>query len=95
MNYPQVVGSIQHHWNKRMVATIGYGRYSANGSWATTPVLGIYGVAFAGGECDFTNGQQLLVRVQRYGLTGLPSVPGGPAPTVRGTSIIVDQRIQL
>ncbi len=95
MNYPQVVGSIQHHWNKRMVATIGYGRYSANGSWATTPVQGIYGVAFAGGEWDFTNGQQLLVRVQRYGLTGLPSVPGGPAPTVRGTAIIVDQRIQL
>ncbi len=95
MNYPQVIGSIQHHWNKRIVASIGYGRYSANGSWSTTPVQGIYGVAFAGGEWDFTNGQQLLVQLQRYGLTGLPSVPGGPPPTVRGTALVVDQRITL
>lgn len=95
INYPQVVGSVQHHWNKRMVATVGYGRYSANGSWSTTPVQGIYGVAFAGAEWDFTNGQQLLVQLRRYGLTGLPSVPGGLPPTVRGTALIVDQRIQL
>lgn len=95
VNYPQVVGSIQHHWNKRMVATIGYGRYSANGAWSTTPVQGIYGEAFLGGEWDFTNGQQLLIQLRRYGLTGLPSVPGGPAPTLRGTALIVDQRIQL
>ena len=95
MNYPQVVGTLQHHWNKRMVASIGYARYSANGYWSTTPVLGIYGAAFIGGEWDFTNGQQLLVALRRYGLTGLPSEPGGPAPTVRGTALVVDQRIQL
>lgn len=95
MNYPQVVASFQHHWFKKMVATVGYGRYSANGTWATTPVLGIYGVAFLGGEWDFTNGQQLLVQLRRYGLTGLPSEPGGPLPTMRGTSLVVDQRIQL
>lgn len=95
INYPQVVGSFQHHWFKKMVAAIGYGRYSANGSWATTPVLGIYGVAFLGGEWDFTSGQQLLVQLRRYGLTGLPSEPGGPLPTMRGTSLVVDQRIQL
>jgi hypothetical protein len=95
MNYPQVIGSLQHHWNKKMVASLGYGRYSANGSWSTTPVLGIYGVAFVGGEWDFTNGQQLLVQLRRYGLTGLPSEPGGPPPTMRGTSLVVDQRIQL
>jgi len=95
MNYPEIIGSLQHHWNKKMVAAIGYGRYSANGSWSTTPVQGIYGVAFAGAEWDFTNGQQLLVQLRRYGLTGLPSVPGGPAPTVRGTALVVDQRIVL
>ena len=78
MNYPQVIGTIQHHWNKRMVASIGYGRYSANGNWSTTPVLGIYGVAFAGGEWDFTNGQQLLVQLRRYGLTGLALRTGRP-----------------
>ena len=95
MNYPQIVASLQHHWKKRMVATIGYGRWSANGTWSTTPVQGIYGVAFAGAEWDFTNGQQLLVQVRRYGLTGLPSIPGGPPPTLRGTALVVDQRIQL
>ncbi|HUA07907.1 MAG TPA: hypothetical protein VMA98_01450 [Candidatus Acidoferrales bacterium] len=95
MNYPQIVGSFQHHWNKKMVAAIGYGRYSANGYWSTTPVQGIYGVAFAGGQWDFSHGQQLLVQLRRYGLTGLPSEPGGPPPTLRGTVLIVDQRIQL
>ena len=95
INYPQVVGSYQHHWGKRMVGTIGYGRYSANGFWSTTPVLGIYGVAFLGGEWDFGHGQQLLVQLRRYGLTGLPSMPGGPPPTTRGSSLLVDQRVQL
>ena len=95
MNYPQVVGSFQHHWGKRMVAAAGYGRYSANGMWSTTPVQGIYGEAFAGGEWDFTSGQQLLVQVRRYGLTGLPSEPGGPPPAVRGTALIVDQRVEF
>ncbi|MGB6060382.1 MAG: hypothetical protein WBG27_01670 [Candidatus Aquilonibacter sp.] len=95
INYPQAIGTFQHHWGKKMVAAIGYGRYSANGTWSTTPVLGIYGEAFVGGEWDFTNGQQLLIQLRRYGLTGLPSEPGGPPPTMRGTSLIVDQRIQL
>ncbi|HTX56489.1 MAG TPA: hypothetical protein VMD47_05230 [Candidatus Acidoferrales bacterium] len=95
MNYPQIIGSLQHHWKKKMVAAIGYGRYSANGMWSQTPVQGIYGVAFAGGEWDFTNGRQLLVQVRRYGLTGLPSETNGPPPTVRGTVLVVDQRIQL
>ena len=95
MNYPQVIGTYQHRWKGKMVAAIGYGRYSANGYWSTTPVLGIYGEAFVGGEWDFTHGQQLLVQLRRYGLTGLPSIPGGPAPTMRGTALVVDQRIQL
>lgn len=95
MNYPQIVGSYQHHWGKKMVAAAGYGRYSANGSWSTTPVQGIYGVAFLGGEWDFGNGRQLLVQLERYGLTGLPSIPGGPPPTTRGTSLLVDQRVQF
>ncbi len=95
INYPQIIGTFQHHWSKKMVAAIGYGRYSANGYWSTTPVLGIYGEAFVGGEWDFTNGQQLLVQLRHYGLTGLPSEPGGPPPTLRGTALVVDQRIQL
>ncbi len=94
-NYPQVVASIQHHWNKRMVATLGYGRYSANGTWSTTPLLAIYGVGFLGGEWDFTNGQQLLVQLRRYGLTGVPSQPGGLPPTMSGTALVVDQRIEF
>jgi hypothetical protein len=92
-NYPQVVASWQHHWSKRALGAIGFGRYSANGTWSTTPVLGIYDSAFAGAQWDFGNGQQLLLSVRRYGLTGLPSIPGGPPPTMRGTALVVDHRI--
>jgi len=95
MNYPQWIASFQHHWKRKMVSAAGYARYGANGTWSTTPVQGIYGVAFLGGEWDFTNGQQLLVQLRRYGLTGLPSEPGGPLPATRGTVLVVDQRIQL
>lgn len=94
MNYPQVVVSVQHHWNKKAVGVMGYGRYSANGMWATTPVLGIYGAAFVGGEWDFGN-QQLLVQLRRQGLTGVPSQPGGPATTMRGLTLIVDQHFTI
>ncbi len=90
MNYPEIVLSIQHHWSKRAIGVIGYGRYSANGMWATTPVLGIYGAAFVGAQLDFGR-QQLLVQLRRQALTGLPSQPGGPPPTMRATSVLVDQ----
>jgi hypothetical protein len=93
MNYPEIIGSVTHHWAKRALGTIGYGRYSANGMWAETPVQAIYGVFFVGGQWDFTNGQQLTVQVRRYGLTGLPSEVGGPPPTVRGLNLVVDHRI--
>ena len=92
-NYPQVVGSWQHHWGKRALAAVGYGRYAASGTWSTTPIDAIYGSAFAGGQWDFGNGQQILLSVRRYGLNGLPSIPGGPSPLMRGTAIVLDHRI--
>jgi len=95
INYPQVVASVQHHWNRKMLAAAGYARYSANGTWSTTPVGTIYGAGFAGGQWTFSDRQQLLVQVRRYGLTGLPSIPGGPPPTTRGTVLVVDQRVQF
>lgn len=95
MNEPQVVASVQHHAGKRLVASLGYGRYSANGSWSQTPVQAIYGIGFLGSQWDFGNGRQLLVQIRHYGLVGLPSIPGGPAPDLRGTTLIVDDRVQF
>ena len=37
----------------------------------------------------------LLVEGRRYALTGLPSIPYVPPPTMRGTAFIVDQKISL
>lgn len=94
MTYPQVVLSVEHRWNRNALAVAGYGRYSANGMWATTPVLGIYGVAFVGGEWSFGR-HQLLVQLRHQGLVGLPSMPGGPPPTMQGTTLLVDERVSL
>jgi hypothetical protein len=93
MNYPQIIGSVTHHWSKAALATVGFGRYSANGMWSQTPVQAIYTVGYAGAQWDFSNGQQLLLQVSRYGTTGLPSEAGGPPPTVRGWGLVVDHRI--
>ncbi|HEY5341575.1 MAG TPA: hypothetical protein VIK27_11150 [Candidatus Aquilonibacter sp.] len=95
MNEPQIVVSVAHHSGKRLVAAFGYGRYSATGFWSTTPVQGIYGVAFAGAQWDFGHGRQLLMQLRRFGLVGLPSIPGGPQPDERGTALVVDQRIEF
>jgi hypothetical protein len=95
MNEPQVVASVQHRYAKKLVSTIGYGRYSANGAWSTTPVQAIYGIGFAGAQWDFGNGRQLLVQVRHYGLVGLPSIPGGPTPDLRGTTLVVDDRVKF
>lgn len=95
MNEPQIVASIQHHYRKRLLAALGYGRYSANGAWSTTPVQGIYGVGFAGAQWDFGNGRQVLVQLRRFALVGLPSIRQGPTPDLRGTTLVVDERVQF
>ena len=94
MNYPQIVFSLQHHWNKKALGIVSYGRYSANGMWSTTPVQGIYGVGMLGGEWDFGK-QQLLVALRHAGLVGLPSIPDGPPPTLRGTTLVVNEQFSL
>ncbi|HEV7180261.1 MAG TPA: hypothetical protein VGN11_10320, partial [Candidatus Baltobacteraceae bacterium] len=93
MRYPQIVASVQHHFSKSAIGVAGYGRYSANGTWATTPVLGIDGVAFVGAQFTTGPATQLLVQIRRSALVGLPSIPGGPPPDMRATSLIVDQRV--
>jgi hypothetical protein len=95
MNEPETVLSLQHHYGKKFTSAVGYGRYSANGMWSLTPVQAIYGEGFAGGEWDFGNGRQLLVQVRRYGLVGLPSIPEGPPPDYRGTTLVVDDRVSF
>lgn len=92
---PQVVLSWAHHFSKTLLALGGYGRYETVGTWALAPVDAIYGVGFAG--VQFATGPRtaLLVEARRYALVGLPSAPGGLPPTVRGTALIVDQRIGL
>ncbi len=95
MRVPQIVASWAHHFNGKLLAVVGYGRYQTTGVWATTPVDAIYGVGFAG--VQFATGPKtaLLVEGRRYALVGLPSMPFGLPPTMRGTALIVDQRIAV
>ncbi len=93
--YPQAVLSWAHHFNAKLVAAGGYGRFAAIGTWAVSPVDGIYGVGFLG--VQFATGPKtaFLVQARRYALVGVPSMPNGPPPTMRGSALIVDQRIAL
>ena len=94
MRYPQIVVSDVHRFSDDLRAEAGYARYSASGTWTLTPVTGIYTMGFAGVQFNFDSSrQQLFVQIRRYGLTGLPSIPGGPPPTLRGTAIVVDHHI--
>jgi hypothetical protein len=92
---PQIVGSWVHHFSDKLLASGGYGRYELVGTWATTPVDAIYGVAFGGVQVATGPKTALLVQIRRYALVGLPSQPYGLPPTMRGTSFILDQRIGL
>ncbi|HEY1429086.1 MAG TPA: hypothetical protein VGF18_05905, partial [Candidatus Tumulicola sp.] len=95
MRYSQIVASEQHRFSKQLTAAIGYARSGADGMWGTTPVNGIYGCGFLGGEWEFRTRQQLFVQIRRYGIVGLPSIPGNLPPTLRGTSVVVDHHISL
>jgi hypothetical protein len=95
MRTPAFVGSVAHHVSKSFLAVGGYGRYEAIGQWATTPVGAIYGVGFAGVEFATGPKTALLVEARRYGLVGLPSAIGGLPPTLKGTLVVVDQRVAL
>ncbi|MBV8373942.1 MAG: hypothetical protein JO302_00375 [Candidatus Eremiobacteraeota bacterium] len=92
---PAFVGSVAHHVSSTLLAVGGYGRYEAIGQWATTPVDAIYGVGFAGVEFATGPKTELLVEARRYGLVGLPSAVGGLPPTLKGTVLVVDQRVAL
>lgn len=94
MRYPEIVLSERHQFAKNLVAVAGYGRYAAGGTWTTTPISDIYGLGFLGAQWDFDGSrQQLFVTLRRYGLTGLPSIPNGLPPTLRGTAIVIDHHI--
>ncbi len=92
---PQTVFSWTHHFSDKLLAVGGYGRYELTGTWATTPVDAIYGDAFGGVQFATGPHTAMLVEARRYALVGLPSIPGGLPPTMRGTALIVDQRIDL
>jgi hypothetical protein len=92
---PQTVFSWAHHFSDKLLAVGGYGRYELAGTWATTPVDAIYGAAFGGVQFATGPHTAMLVEARRYALVGLPSIPGGLPPTMRGTAFIVDQRIDL
>jgi hypothetical protein len=92
---PQIVLSWAHHFSKKLLAVGGYGRYETVGTWALAPVDAIYGVGFAG--VQFATGPKtaLLIEGRRYALVGLPSMPYGMPPTMRGSALIVDQRVGI
>ena len=95
MQYPQVVLADQHKVSDALAVTGGYARYHPAGTWSQTPVDGRYGVGFVGAEWDLGRFGQLLVQLRRYGVNGVPSIPGGPAPTLRGTGLVVDHHFQI
>ncbi|HVA27776.1 MAG TPA: hypothetical protein VNF68_06320 [Candidatus Baltobacteraceae bacterium] len=95
MRYPQLVLADEHRFGKGFLASAGYARYHLTGTWTTTPVDGTYGVGFVGAEWDLGRAGQLLVQFRRYGLRGVPSIPGGPPPTFTGTGLVVDQHFQF
>jgi hypothetical protein len=95
MRTPELIFSVTHHFSKTLLASAGYGRYEAVGTWGTTPVQSIYGLGFAGVQFSTGPRSALLLQVRRYALNGVPSVPGGLAPTMQGTGIVVDQRIGI
>jgi hypothetical protein len=95
MRSPQAVVSWAHHFNAKLLAVAGYGRYAAIGTWALAPVDAIYGLAFAGVQFATGSRTALLIEGRHYALTGLPSMPGGPPPTMHGSGLLVDQRIGL
>ncbi|MBV8531150.1 MAG: hypothetical protein JO104_07510, partial [Candidatus Eremiobacteraeota bacterium] len=92
---PQAVMSWTHHFSKKLLTVAGYGRYSTLGTWSLTPVDAIYGVGFAGVQFATGPKSALLIAARRYALVGLPSIPSGPPPTMRGTGLVVDQKIGL
>jgi len=92
---PQVVASWAHHFSHKLLAVGGYGRYELIGTWAIAPVDAIYGVAFGGVQFATGPNTALLVEARHDALVGLPSIPYGPPPTMRGTTFIVDQRIAI
>ncbi len=93
MRYPQIVIQDRHAFSPRLIGVVGYGRYAAGGTWSTTPVGARYASAYAGAELDLGNGQQIFVQVRAFGLNGMPSIPGGPPPTFRGTALTLEHRI--
>jgi hypothetical protein len=95
MRTPAFVGSVAHHVSGTLLVVGGYGRYEATGQWAMTPVDAIYGVGFAGAEFATGPKTALLVEARHYGLVGLPSAVGGLPPTMKGTVLVVDQRLAL
>lgn len=95
MQYPQLVVQEQHTFSNRVIGVVGYGRYAASGMWGTTPVGERYGLGYIGTEIDLGHGQQLFVQLRQEGLAGMPSIPGGPLPTFRGTGLTVEHRISF
>lgn len=95
MAYPQAVLSWQHHFSKRAMGVVGYGRYTASGMWSTTPVRATYDLGFLGGEFAMNERSAVLMQLRAYGTAGAPSAPGGPPPTVRGTALLVEQQTRF
>lgn len=93
MRDPQLVASLTHHFSKNGIGVIGYGRYGAYGTFSITPVDAIYGVGWAAWQQATGEHTAFLVQLRRYATSGLPSMTGGPPPTLHGTALIVEQRL--
>jgi hypothetical protein len=95
MHYPQMILAEQHRFSPRLLTNVGYARYEASGFWTSTPVHGVEAYGFLNVEADLGRLGQLLIQFRRYGVKGDPSIPGGPPPTLTGTSLVVDHHFSI
>lgn len=92
---PQVVLALSKSFNKRVLSSIGFGRYAMLGSWAHGPLTNVnyqQDVVFAGGQYAESPHAIILIQIRHSAFSGLPSILNGPSPDFHGSLLILEQR---
>lgn len=92
---PQVVLTVSKSFNKRVLGSVGYGRFAMLGSWAHGSLANVnfqQDVVFAGGQYAESQHAIILMQVRHSAFSGLPSIINGPSPDFHGSLLILEQR---